>query len=551
YLSRPFALTYEALSREQLEALQDSLDRDILWSGHFTRVSIDPTMEDNDTLGPYAAHIDTDRGVIKPVVSTTIRSYAADFIMGPNPGTRRSNVPVPGTNGAVTAHNGEMHVDVIDLTLPSRSLPITWRRVSSAQSLYDGPFGRGWDFPYNQRLVSLEGAVFPEGAKMPLVVTGGGEGKIASSNDVLFHDGRGHVVQFTYEGEEVPTEYASDPLLLELEWFDKAAAFYLPQPGVFEALVRFESGEFARLTREGRQYWYSSSGSLKTIYDRYPDNTLTFLYDARGRLSRIEDEAGQPGETYGRYLDVGYYVPSGDPLFRAGIDEVTSDMTEVGQIARIQDATGRDVLYEYTDGLLTRVEGIEITDAGPDGFTGRPITEYTWRTCEDGGASGQAIRAVIEDTGDGVPSFAASGVEGGSLERVSGGTGAFGAVALEFDHDNTAEALQGGAAETRVTLPSGSNTRMRFDDAGRISEATEGVGTEDERTTSYTYNDVGQVTSVTFGEGNSVHYTFDDENPNLRARANVLETTKEPGPRGGDVLTRTTSFDLRYNQPTG
>ena len=59
------------------------------------------------------------------------------------------------------------------------------------------------------------------------------------------------------------------------------------------------------------------------------------------------------------------------------------------------------------------------------------------------------------------------------------------------------------------------------------------------------------VQTQSSGEGNSIHYTLDDENPNLRARANVLETRKEPGPRGGDVLTKTASFDLRYNRPTG
>jgi hypothetical protein len=42
YLSPPFALTYERIARASSRRCAQSPEREILWSGHFVRASLDP-----------------------------------------------------------------------------------------------------------------------------------------------------------------------------------------------------------------------------------------------------------------------------------------------------------------------------------------------------------------------------------------------------------------------------------------------------------------------------------------------------------------------------
>src|SRR6185436_90202 len=51
YLSRPFALVTEEMSVAQLATARNEFDREILWSGDYVRVSIDPSMAQNAVLG--------------------------------------------------------------------------------------------------------------------------------------------------------------------------------------------------------------------------------------------------------------------------------------------------------------------------------------------------------------------------------------------------------------------------------------------------------------------------------------------------------------------
>ena len=51
----------------------------------------------------------------------------------------------------------------------------------------------------------------------------------------------------------------------------------MPPDGVFDLLVRFPTGQFARLTPEGTQYWYNHKGKLEKIIDKYKDNWHKFF----------------------------------------------------------------------------------------------------------------------------------------------------------------------------------------------------------------------------------------------------------------------------------
>ncbi len=66
-----------------------------------------------------------------------------------------------------------------------------------------------------------------------------------------------------------------------------------------------------------------------------------------------------------------------------------------------------------------------------------------------------------------------------------------------------------------------------------------------------THNERGLVASIVFPEGNSVTYEYEPDSAPFRARANVIKTTRAPGPRGGETLVSEAAYDHRYNLPAG
>ncbi|MEW6600634.1 MAG: DUF6531 domain-containing protein, partial [Nitrospirota bacterium] len=63
---------------------------------------------------------------------------------------------------------------------------------------------------------------------------------------------------------------------------------------------------------------------------------------------------------------------------------------------------------------------------------------------------------------------------------------------------------------TSITDARGNVTAMSYDDHGNMLSKTEAVGTAEERTTTYTYNEFSQILTVTDSDGNTTEYVYDD-----------------------------------------
>lgn len=549
YLSKPFALVYEGIKETELDTLKSSLDREIIWSGHYLRAIIDPEMEENPVAGPFAAEADSVEKVLRPGVSVMARSLPGDYLMGPNPPPTGGHAEVPGAFGAVSAHNGEFRTDTIDIALPGRRMPIVFKRTIAGQDLYDGPFGRGWDFVYNQRLVELDTALVPPGYKVPLVIRGNEQDEVGESKDVLFCTGEGRTLIFQYEGEEPPADYLDDPLMKDLDWLDNAIAFYMPPEGVFDALVRFPDGQFARLTPNGTQYWYNRLGRLEVIYDRYPKNELRFQYNERDELVRIIDRS----VAVTRHLKLGYYRLNGDSLFVSDLDETTDNRYLAGKVARLKDYTDRDILFYYDEcGQMERREGPEVTMAHEGGFTDRPITYYTYKVQTSQETPANSIRGITAGSENGTPLFMA---EFDALTTASpvvkSGNGYGGSIIVDVEHENTAATVAQGDAKTTVTGADGATTELRFDEGGRPKEVTLSGYEAGEAKTTFSYTN-GLIHKVTFPSGEAIEYRYDFGNDVLRSRGNLVGVARTPGPEGGENIPEATyQYDSYYNLSSG
>ncbi|MCC7386066.1 MAG: hypothetical protein IT384_29730, partial [Deltaproteobacteria bacterium] len=104
-------------------------------------------------------------------------------------------VKAPGTLGMVNAHNREMTLSSVDLSLPSPRMPLVFERFYLGQDHFEGPFGPGWDTPYNQRITEVPAGSVPVGSKMLIVYRGSDDYDTAArAGDVLLHTGDGRVL---------------------------------------------------------------------------------------------------------------------------------------------------------------------------------------------------------------------------------------------------------------------------------------------------------------------------------------------------------------------
>ncbi len=550
YLSEPFALVTERLPKEKLEELKGQIsERHILYSSHLVRAFLDPENRSRAPLSPFAGEIDNQTKRIIPTAVAIARAMPTPYLMGNNPAPANGGLSLPGTFGSIQAHNGEFRNETVDFSLPSRRMPIIFQRAAGGQDQYEGPFGRGWDFYHNQRLVEVptDKAPRPSGIRFPLIVRQPATSTVATDRDLIFESGEGRSILFKYKGASAPPEIQNDPLVQEFGWIADADGFYLPdvsETGVFEILLRFKDGQFVRLTPGGMQFWHDKTGRFTKVYDRYPLNHHVLEYNTRGQLTAIVDKSVKED----RFLKVGWYRLATDPDFDQDFDEKTSNALIAGKIARLKDFTDRDVLFEYNDdGTLKLRKGIEVAGAN-GGFSGRAETSYVW----DDNAN--SLRGVIAGNGSnngGTSLFTASTSYNDDRQPVAqSGNGAGGNVTVSIPLNN--KAGQVDAVTATSTSADGATSTCKFDKNAYPKELTLSGGQTPNAVIKPEMDpDLGLPVKVTYPQGDFVTYVYDKDNPSWRSRGNLLTRTRNPGTRGGGSIAEEYLYDPKYNQLSG
>jgi RHS repeat-associated protein len=561
YLSRPFALISEKIKAADLATLKQNVDREILWSGALLRAAIDPQDSVNSVVGEFASTIEN--RIMKPGVTALALTLPGHYLFGPNPPPVGGEISIPATFGTVNAANGEFRHSTTDIELPSPRMHIVFNRSYAAQDLYAGPFGRGWDFSYGQKLIEYRPQTFPEGSKNALVIRAvEAMNTTVEAGDVIFQTGESRLILFK-KTSSPPASLTNDPLLKDLHWFDGGnvnATYYLPGPneaGVFDVLCRFPGGEFCRVTPEGMQYWYASSGRLERVLDKYPENRHLLRYNSNGELVKIIDESVSAE----RFLQIGYYRAAGDPLFDSSLDLTTDKTRLFGLIARLKDYTAtpeREVLFEYdgNTGTLERRLGMKASGAN-GGFGERPVTTYQWDTGRT------HIRGVVAGNSSGSGGGANAGtplfstttqVNSEAQGVVTSGSGAGGPVQLSVPtspDQNSAKAV--AQIQSKSTAPDGGKTDFEFDALGYPKTMNMSGATGPNAKYETHYDTRGRVSSVVYPEGNSITYNYFASPQTFRSQPNIQNIVVTPGSRGGDVLTCSYDggYDLKYNLPKG
>lgn len=394
---------------------------------------------------------------------------------------------------------GEFRLEFTDLQVPVAGVPITITRVyDSRDARRVGDFGHGWS-------LGLMDARLRESAKRPFTGLGGEESTFTTRTRVFLNlpDGRRAGFRFTPEvgavspifGAFFRPAYTAEPGVYDrLEPLDPAAAWQIRGDGTVYGgfgLVGYDPAGYRLVARDGTAYVYDERAGLQSVTDRNgnrlaitrdgifhylagsatPGVQVPFLRDARGRIERILDPAGNAL----RYT----YDAAGD--LRAFTDQVTNVTRYAYSAARahfltnIIDPFGRDALrMEYdADGRLATLR-----DALGNPIEQRFDVDSNTVTFRDANGHTNVVR--YDDRGNEVLKV----VSGISTNRFA------------YDHhDNLTNAVNGR----------GFATNFVYDARGNLTRLTDALS----NVTHIAYNDLGKPLAVTNALGQTLRLRYD------------------------------------------
>jgi len=245
----------------------------------------------------------------------------------------------------------------------------------------------------------------------------------------------------------------------------------------------------------GRTWAINWQGDQPTAIILPDGGTLSYQYDAAGRLLRVDDR-GQV-TTYD-YDPLGYLASRTDALGQ----QTLYDYDPLGQLRQITDDTGRVTAYTYDAlGELTQIiaPGNRITtlqtleEPPPSSRRQRVLTDAAGRTLSwRYDAAGRLVQVTLRD-GDIVQSYTLEVNATGLPTRIQRTNGR--AISYSYNRFGDVTATRIGDLETRY----------EYDEAGRVAA----IALPDDTRITTTYDRLGRLTRVSLPDDLQVEYGYD------------------------------------------
>lgn len=429
---------------------------------------------------------------------------------------RPAGEPCPARGSPVNLKSGDYEYSRLDLLIPGLGPHLEITRTYNSQDTYDGPFGYGWKFNLEVRLLE------------------------SSSG-----------------GREVVTIRRGDGV--RFEFIRKSDGSYQSPLGRQDSLVKHPNGSFTwtDMPCNGScgsvRHEFSTAGYLSAVEDP-SGNTMTFSYDAGGKLTQVKDASG-------RKLLIKYNADSKIRSITDPADRVFSYRYDLnGNLSSFTDPAGNVTAYAY-DGAhnltsVTNARGNIVTAIAYDAadrvssytemgtqwtFTYDPefmrtskFVAGTWNSWSytynktglllevqppvvyrtafvyDGNLNVTSVtdargytttfqyderdnRTGITDALGNTTTFTYHP----ALNKVTSVTDTLGRV-TRFQYDNRGNL-------TRITDAQGHKTRQFFNDVGLLTKVTDALGSS----TQYAYDSYGNLSSITDALGNVTAFSYD------------------------------------------
>jgi RHS repeat-associated protein len=403
---------------------------------------------------------------------------------------------------------GELWFTQTDLKIPGRGFDFELTRTYRSRTHFNGRLGYNWVFNYDQELVVYQG---DSAQRLPTDVAG-------LAITWAMPDGRQYVYQPNGDGS------------------------YVSPQGIFETLTQQSNGNFTVRKPNGFKLDFDPQGRLISQRDRF-NNQMDFDYDIQGRLSVITD-------TLGRDITFSYRIDSGH------IDTVT-------------DFSGRSVRYYYDDNFDLIGARSPIVSGTPNGndFSNGKFTFFTYSSGfdESDPTLKHANHNMLSATDAYGYTYLVNTFENDpdSFEFDHITVQQYGSAAQKFllDYQPLNQDVVSPDINTAVQITSmidrnGNQIEYLHNSGGLLLEERQYTNRDinsddpDEFVTRHSYNNDGLKINTTLPEGNSIEFTYDENNDLRLMQSNLLSRTAKAGPRGGAQaeLVESFSYEPVYNQ---
>lgn len=376
------------------------------------------------------------------------------------------NNPDGYTADPVNTRTGNFTHQEVDITIPTRGLPLTFERSYNSRDLASGPLGRGWTHNYSMRLITatvgvsqIATLVAPHGARLRFTQNGNGS--------------------------------------------------FSAGPGVRASLIRQADGHYTVTRGDQAIYTFDAAGRLVSLADKN-GNTTTLSYTAN-RLTAITAPDGRALQL--AYDGQGRLSQLTDPISRT----VSYTYTTAGRSATVIDRGGGQTTYGYNpDGYLaTLTDPTHHTVTNTYDIRGRVLTQTNTLGQATTFAYGSTQTLVTNPRG--YTMTHAYSQASGLLTSITDALGNTTQYTFDQDYNPVASTDPLGRVTQAAWNGSGCNYTSRTDPLGHATTLTYGgsnypLSQTDplSRTTHYTYDAHYNATAQTDALGRTTRYAYDD-----------------------------------------
>lgn len=454
------------------------------------------------------------------------------------------------SGGSVYLHSGEAFLKRVDLEIPGRGLDWSFERTyRSGWTNYETPLGHNWDFNYNRRLFVVA------------------SGPTQNPEDITFNECRNiYDFQNCFATDVIRMDGGREDLFRRNNETSNPNDFLSPS-GFYTQLTE-RNGVFTERYPDGKVITYQKfNGSAPYLMSRIRDrngNTMRFVYNDSNQLISVLDP-------YLRRIDYSY--------------------DDENHLIQVKDFIGRTITFEYdnNDDLVAvtgpRVNKTPTGNVFPEGKTEKytystssnPILRHNLLTVtapNEVASRGMPKEVYIYDRDDRVVEQKYGGINNNGVQ--AGGSFTYQYLyankvrgvnpALTSQDETTPTPVSDDVdrfkfTKTNVVDRNGNETRYSFSRLGNATVIDERTNRDVRPSEPINYvqkskfDDDGQRLTITYPEGNTVDYTFNDTEtdrfPGRFQQGNLLEVTRRPDTtRSGDQSDIQTSYTYEpiYNQ---
>jgi len=411
------------------------------------------------------------------------------------------------SGSSVIMANGTYEFSAPELSLPARGLPVEWTRYYRSNriitkngtvgfvELLDGPLGYGWMTPYFARIengdtwVDGQGlyqaftkdssgnfaANLAEGVSLKKTSTGyelikrGAESYLFNDSGKLttIKDLKGNTVSLDYDVEQKLTQIKDSSGRVALNFTYNAGGHIATTTDAAGRTVSYEYDTFGNLIKATgpssaiHTYTYNSYHGITSKTNALDETyTIEYQYPSEGVVSRILDPIGTT------------LLKQGEPLLGHEMKYAYDFKNGVFYVTDYSGNTRKKVVN--TQGALVFEELLEAS-----GNTTLKKIEYLDSRTEKI-TDGAGIATTIQRD------------EWNSITRITDGEG-----------NSTATTYNSIGRPLTVTDPLGIVTRIEYDATGNLTKIIKAEGKAEQQSSSYTYDQFGQITGATMGSAST------------------------------------------------